>query len=105
MPRGHFLRFMTFTRSILVSLLLTFTALAAEPTETALPRQFGGWQASGSIKTSKDASVADAVNASLLKEYGFTSLESATYIRDDGRKLPIKAARFPDVSGAYAAFS
>jgi len=96
---------MTFTRSILVTLLLTFTAFAAELPDAALPKQFAGWHISGSIKTSKDPAVADAVNASLLKEYGFTSLESASYVRDDGRKLMIKAALFPDVSGAYGAFS
>jgi len=45
------------------------------------------------------------VNAALLKEYGFTNLQSATYTRDDGRKLTIKAAIFPDVSGAYGAFT
>jgi hypothetical protein len=96
---------MTSIRSMLVTLLLTLTAFAAELPDTALPKQFAGWQASGPIKTSKDPAVADAVNASLLKEYGFTGLESASYVRDDGRRLTIKAALFPDVSGAYGAFS
>ncbi len=34
-----------------------------------------------------------------------TDFESATYIRDDGRKLTLKAARFADTSGAYGAFT
>ena len=49
--------------------------------------------------------VADPANAALLKEYGFTDFQSGTYIRDDGRKLTLKAARFADASGAYGAFT
>ena len=41
----------------------------------------------------------------LLKEYGFSDFESGTYLRDDGRKLSVKAARFADASGAYGAFT
>jgi hypothetical protein len=70
-----------------------------------LPPQFAGWQIAGRAKASKDPAVADAVNATLLKEYGFTDLESATYRREDGRTLTIKAARFGDASGAYGAFT
>lgn len=70
-----------------------------------LPKEFGGWQTSGAIKPSTDPAVADPINPVLLKEYGFTNLESATYVRDDGRKLTIKAARFNDASGAYGAFT
>ena len=49
--------------------------------------------------------MADPANAALLKEYGFSDFESATYNQDDGRKLTIKAIRFPDASGAYGAFT
>jgi len=45
------------------------------------------------------------VNAAVLKEYGFTSFESNTYTRDDGRKLTLRAARFGDASGAYGAYT
>ena len=41
----------------------------------------------------------------VLQEYGFTDSETATYTRDDGRKLTIKAARFKDATGAYGAFT
>ena len=81
------------------------SAESARATLPILPQQFGGWQAVGSIKKSKDALAADPVNAALLKEYGFTDFESASYTRDDGRKLTIKAARFADASGAYGAFT
>ena len=70
-----------------------------------LPAAFGGWQRIGSSQTSNNPAVADPTNAALLKEYGFTDFEGATYARDDGRKLRIKAARFDDASGAYGAFT
>ncbi len=82
-----------------------FAGESARATSSILPRQFGGWQAAGTIQGSKDPVVADSVNAALLKEFGFTDLESATYTRDDGRKLTLKAARFGDASGAYGAFT
>jgi len=75
------------------------------PTAPLLPKQFGGWQMAGSVQTSKDPAQADPVNSALLKEYGFTDLAAATYTRDDGRKVRLKAARFGDTSGAYGAFT
>jgi hypothetical protein len=75
------------------------------PTQPPLPNQFGGWQIVGAPRTSADPAVADPANAALLKEYGFTDFESATYTRDNGRKLALKAARFGDASGAYGAFT
>ena len=60
---------------------------------------------SGSAKKSADPVAADGVNSALLKEYGFHNFESATYARDDGRKLTVKAAHFNDASGAYGAFT
>jgi hypothetical protein len=92
-----------------ISLLcLGVTALVGEAPKQPgglLPKEFGGWQVSGMIKTSSDPNDADPVNAAVLQEYGFTGLESATYVRDDGRKVTIKAARFGDASGAYGAFT
>lgn len=75
------------------------------PAAPLLPRQFGGWKISGAASVSRDPAVADPVNAAVLKEYGFDNLETATYVRDDGRKLTLKAARFADTSGAYGAFT
>jgi hypothetical protein len=74
-------------------------------TAPLLPKQFGGWQIAGSVQTSKEPSQADSVNSALLKEYGFTDFEAATYTRDDARKVRLKAARFNDTSGAYGAFT
>ena len=70
-----------------------------------LPKQFAGWQLSGSAQASKDPIAADSTNAALLKEYGFNDFESGVYTRDDGRKLTIKSARFQDASGAYGAYT
>ena len=86
------------------------TAFADDPapkpaaTPEILPSSFAGWQIE-KPQFSKSASAADATNANVLHEYGFTDFEGATYTRDDGRKLTVKAARFADASGAYGAFS
>jgi len=70
-----------------------------------LPKEFAGWQIQGAAQASKDAAAADPTNAAVLKEYGFTDVESATYKSDDGRTLKIRAARFVDASGAFGAYS
>src|ERR1700685_457483 len=86
---------------------LSGVALAKDPAPSTsiLPKEFGGWQTSGPSRTSTDPAIADPVNAAVLKEYGFTGFESATYTRDDGCKLTLKAARFEDASGAYGAYT
>ncbi len=78
-------------------------AKSANP--AVLPTTFAGWQISPAVRKSPDPAAADPVNAALLKEYGFTDFEAATYTRDDGRKLTMKAARFEDATGAYGAFT
>jgi hypothetical protein len=92
---------------LVLSTSLAGFALAsqADPAAQILPKQFGGWQILGSSRISDDAAIADPVNGAVLKEYGFTGFESATYTRDDGRKLSLKAARFADASGAYGAYT
>ncbi|MEP6644280.1 MAG: DUF6599 family protein [Acidobacteriaceae bacterium] len=98
---------MRLSKKILAAVSVVFVVMPAfaEPASSSiLPKQFAGWQAS-SIKTSQDSADADPVNADLLKEYGFSDFESATYARPDGRKVIVKAARFADASGAYGAFT
>jgi hypothetical protein len=92
-------------RAVLALVLACAAQAATEPSQALLPREFGGWQLQGVLRTSKDPASADQVNASILKEYGFLDFASATYSRDDGRKLTLKAARFQDASGAYGAFT
>ncbi|MGO9084148.1 MAG: DUF6599 family protein [Candidatus Sulfotelmatobacter sp.] len=70
-----------------------------------LPAEFGGWQMQGSAATSQNPATADPANAAVLNEYRFTDFASATYKRDDGRTLKIRAARFADASGAFGAYT
>ena len=58
-----------------------------------------------SPQTSNDPVAADSTNATVLKEYRFSDVASATYTRDDGRTLKIRAARFTDASGAFGAYT
>lgn len=80
-------------------------ALANNSNGNLLPDTFGGWTLKNQPQISKDPGAADPTDAALLKEYGFIDFEGATYTRDDGRTLTIKAARFQDATGAYGAFS
>ncbi|HYK49399.1 MAG TPA: DUF6599 family protein [Terriglobales bacterium] len=90
---------------VLLALLLCAAAWGADGPPPILPSQFAGWQMKDSVTKSTDPSSADATNAPVLREYGFERLESASYIRNDGRKLAVKAAVFNDASGAYGAFT
>lgn len=96
-------------RIVIVLILITLAVLpltAAPPQQerpVLLPDAFGGWQRSSS-QGGADTAAADPIYADLLKEYGFTDYESASYAKPD-RKLTIKAARFNDASGAYGAFT
>jgi hypothetical protein len=68
-----------------------------------LPKIFAGWEMT-SQQTGTDPAVVDQASSKVLKEYGFTDFETATYKKDD-RKLTVKAARFGDATGAYGAFT
>jgi len=94
-------------RVFLVVLLSAFCSLSAVAGDSSafLPHSFAGWTQSGAVKTTADPALADGAYPAVLKEYGFTGSETATYTRDDGRKLTIKAARFADATGAYGAFT
>src|SRR5579863_4712382 len=103
------MKFLRFLPSFVVFGGLVSGALAANPPQiqspAILPQEFAGWQVSGSVKTSTDPAVADSTNAGVLQEYRFTDLASATYARDDGRTLKVRAARFADASGAFGAYT
>jgi hypothetical protein len=83
---------------------LAMSALAAD-TNAFLPKSFAGWTQTGSPQVTTNATKADSAYPAVLGEYGFTDAEIATYTRDDGRKLTIKAAQFKDATGAYGAFT
>jgi len=78
-------------------------AWAAPGPQPLLPKNFAGWEKTASERSS-DPAKADAAHAGLLKEYGFTDSETATYMRD-GEKLHLRAARFADATGALGIYS
>jgi len=92
-----------------LNLALAYGAAASQapiaPPSPILPAQFGGWQKQGLSETSSNPVTADPANVAVLKEYRFTDLASATYTRDDGRTLKLRAARFADASGAFGAYT
>ncbi len=90
---------------LLTVLCLGAFALAADNAAAVLPHSFAGWTQTGAVKTTSNPAQADSAYPAVLKEYGFSDSETATYTRDDGRKLTIKAARFQDATGAYGAFT
>ena len=88
-------------RAFVLLLMVTGHSLAAAP--PLLPKGFGGWQKVSTV-SGRSAAQADAANAGLLHEFGFTDYEAATYQRDD-HKLRVRAARFTDATGAFGAYS
>lgn len=100
---------MRFPRFLLFFLVLGLSgssfAAATPEAPAVLPQAFAGWQMQGAVQTSTNATLADPANEAVLREYRFTDLTTATYIRDDGRTLKIRAARFADASGAFGAYT
>ena len=91
---------------IAVALFLILGAVSfAADRAGLLPRSFAGWTQSGPVTVVSDPAQADSAYPGVLKEYGFVESETANYVRDDGRKLTLKAAKFNDASGAYGAFT
>ena len=107
MATGVFLSRCLLNRASLVGLLCFCLSALAFATDSPgfLPHSFAGWTQTGSMKTTTNPAQADSAYPAVLKEYGFTDSETATYTRDDGRRLTVKAARFSDASGAYGAFT
>lgn len=91
---------------LFLAIFVTSLCLANTANQSGfLPSSFNGWQKNtASVQVSADPAVADPADASVLKEYGFSDIERATYTRND-RKMQVKAARFKDASGAYGAFT
>src|SRR5215469_12113519 len=89
---------------VVFGLLLT-NACFADAAGSLLPDTFAGWHISKPPQSATNPTVADPLNAAVLKEYGFTEVTTAVYRRDDGRQLTLKAARFEDASGAFGAYT
>ena len=89
---------------LLACVLLSGAVLGAD-NNPILPQSFAGWTQTSSPRITSDPAKADAAYPAVLTEYGFADSETATYTRDDGRKLTVKAARFKDATGAFGAFT
>jgi len=72
---------------------------------TLLPPAFSGWEKTRSTITGQAALKLDAKSEAILQEDGFAAFELGTYQRQPDRTLTIKALRFNDATGAFAAFS
>ena len=92
-----------FRHLVLVVMLLTAMA-AAQEGSGLLPAQFAGWRKSLPSQVSSNPAAAEPAHAAVLREFGFTDFEAASYSRGD-RKLQVRAARFGDATGAFGAFS
>lgn len=80
---------------------------AAQPSTDAdqlLPKTFAGWDMSGTPQQSTNPNAADAANAAVLREYGFSRYEASTYTRDNS-KVAVRAIDFGDATGAFGAFT
>jgi hypothetical protein len=87
--------------------LLAQSATKASPQEPApslLPADFGGWHLASPQRPSTQPQAADDTNAEVLSEDGFTQFSAGTYTRGDGT-LKVRAIRFQDATGAYAAYT
>lgn len=90
---------------LIFGLICSALALSASPQPAAiLPPSFNGWEKAAGAKTETEPATADPAGADVLKEYGFSDVELATYTRDD-RRMEVKAARFKNASGTFGAFT
>ena len=94
-----------FVFAVSISWLTGACFATAGPSASLLPQAFAGWHLVKSSPASANPLAADSANAAVLKEYDFTDVTTATYSRDDGRQLMVKAARFQDASGAFGAYT
>jgi len=95
-------------RRIFIAVLFCFLLtgfISATNSDGFLPKSFAGWTELTPPQTTTDPAQADGAYPTVLKEYGFASSETATYTREDGRRLIVKAAKFNDATGAYGAFT
>ena len=69
-----------------------------------LPESFAGYELQGKFDKTSAPGVADAANAQVLVEDGFKDFVSGTY-KSNTNTVTIRAMRFADATGAYAAYT
>ena len=101
----------TLTRKIILLLALNAVPVVAAPAPrpappALLPPSFAGLQTQGAVSTQSGnaAALVDPAHAALLREDGLLDTSSANYM-GAGAKLAVRAYRFGDATGAYAAFT
>jgi hypothetical protein len=87
---------------------LPLAAGAAPPPKAApaalLPPSFAGWKPAGPAHIAATPEAADPAHAAVLQEDGLTQFASATYVQA-GQRVSVRAFRFGDATGAFAAYS
>jgi hypothetical protein len=92
------------------AVLCTASLFAAPKTQVIsiapplLPTDFAGWHLDSKLQPSTTPQSADATNVDVLAEDGFEDFVAADYSRSDN-KLNVRAIRFKDATGAYAAYT
>src|SRR5882757_6736504 len=100
---------------LLVPFLLTQTLGAQSPSSSQnvvatampaplLPESFAGFDLQGKLDKTTAPGTADPANAQVLVEDGFRDFASGTY-KNNVSTVTIRAMRFEDASGAYAAYT
>lgn len=91
-------------RNLALLVLVLGTAAAAQEGSGLLPAEFAGWRKVVPSQVSREAAAAEPAHAAVLREFGFTDFEAASYTRGE-RRLEVRAARFADATGAFGAFT
>lgn len=94
---------MKHVRNLVLLLVAAAGVAAGQGQPRLLPGEFSGWRKVGPGRTSREAAAAEPAHAAVLREFGFTEFESATYARGE-RRMEVRAARFADATGAFGAF-
>lgn len=85
---------------VCVSLLVPALAFGAPLfPQPVLPQAFAGW-----TQTAAPSTTSDPADATVLKEYGLTRYEAASYSSGTNH-VAVRAWRFTDATGAYGAFT
>jgi hypothetical protein len=95
---------MKHVRNLALLLVAAVGVAAAQERPGLLPAQFAGWGKVLPSQVSAEATAAEPARAAVLREFGFTDFEAATYTRGE-RRLEVRAARFRDATGAFGAFT
>src|SRR5258708_4808375 len=115
LSRSFFLRPSLLATILLAPFLLTQTLGAQSPSSSQnvvatampaplLPESFAGFDLQGKLDKTTAPGTADAANAQVLTEDGFRDFASGTY-KSNVNTVTIRAMRFGDASGAYAAYT